>query len=177
MLETIRAYAAARLIEAREATALRERHVAWALAFAETTDAQRVQDPDGWRRALRLEYPNLRAALDSALASADPEPGRRLASSLAWLWHLDRRGGEGIEYLRRAIDIAPDHRTRLQAGLLTGLALVADTAAPLDLEYDAATRALELATEVGDETPAGAVPEPRGGRRVLHGLRGRLGTG
>ena len=35
---------------------------------------------------------------------------------------------------------------------MTGLALVSDTAQPLDLEYDAATRALELATEVGDES-------------------------
>ena len=34
---------------------------------------------------------------------------------------------------------------------MTGLALVADTAGPLDVEHDAATRALDLATDVGDE--------------------------
>jgi predicted ATPase/DNA-binding CsgD family transcriptional regulator len=152
MLETIRAYAAARLIEAREDAELRVGHLAWAVEFAETTDAQRTADPDGWRRALRQEYANLRAALDRGLAAKDPESGRRLAASLAWLWHLDRRGREGMAYLRRAIDRSPEDRSRLQAGLLTGLALVADTAAPLDLEYDAATRALELATELGDES-------------------------
>jgi predicted ATPase/DNA-binding CsgD family transcriptional regulator len=152
MLETIRAYAAARLIEAREETQLRDRHSGWAVEFAEATDARRIVDPDGWRRALRFEYANLRAALEHGLAAEDPEGGRRLAASLAWLWHLDRRGREGINYLHQAIDRAPEDRSRLQAGLLTGLALVADTAAPLDLEYDAATRALELATELGDES-------------------------
>jgi predicted ATPase/DNA-binding CsgD family transcriptional regulator len=152
MLETMRAYATARLVEAREDNELRGRHLAWALEFAETTDAQRVADPDSWRGALRLEYANLRAALDRGLAAEDPEGGRRLAASLAWLWHLDRRGRDGIDYLRRAIDRTPEDRSRLQAGLLTGLALVADTADPLDLEYDAATRALELATELGDES-------------------------
>ena len=39
----------------------------------------------------------------------------------------------------------------LQARLLTGIALVADTASPLGLEYDAAQRALAIATEQGDE--------------------------
>jgi hypothetical protein len=151
MLETIRAYATARLVEAREETILRDRHLAWALALAEVVEAQRVTEPDGWRRTLRLEYANLRAALERALAAQDPERGRELAASLAWFWHHDRRGREGIEYLGRAIDLAPQDRSRLQARLLTGFALVADTAGPLDVEYDAATRALALATEVGDE--------------------------
>ena len=152
LLETIRAYAAARLIEAREDREFRDRHLAWAGEFAESIDSERVVDPDGWRRSLRSEYHNLRAALERGLAADDPEPGRRIAAALAWLWHLGRQGREGIGYLRRAIERVPDDRSRLQAGLLTGLALVADTAEPLDLEYDAATRALELATEVSDES-------------------------
>src|SRR5919106_6818900 len=152
MLETIRAFATARLVEAKEEAELRDRHLVWALEFVETTDVERVRDADGWRRAMRLEYANLRGALDHGLAALDPEHGRRLAAALGWLWHLDSRGHEGMAYLRRAIDRAPEDRSRLQARLLTGLALVADTASPLDLEYDAATRALELTTELGDES-------------------------
>jgi predicted ATPase/DNA-binding CsgD family transcriptional regulator len=171
LLETIHAYATARLAEAGEEAALRDRHLDWCLWFAEATAAERERDPDRWRRMLLLEYDNLRAALDRGLTAGDPEAvppgapgpsdgaespgpeqaGRRLAASLAWLWHLDRRGREGIGFLRRAIDRAPDDRSVLQARLLTGVALVADTASPLDVEYDAATRALELATEVGDD--------------------------
>jgi predicted ATPase/DNA-binding CsgD family transcriptional regulator len=150
LLETIRAYGTARLAEAGEEAALRDRHLDWCLRYAEATAAERERDADRWRRMLLLEYDNLRAALDRGLTAGDPEAGRRLAASLAWLWHLDRRGREGIGFLRRAIDRAPDERSALQARLLTGIALVADTASPLDLEYDAATRALEMATEVGD---------------------------
>ena len=151
LLETIRAFAAARLVEAEEDTALRERHLAWFLRFVEAAEADRERDADGWRRALVLEYDNLRAALEWGLAAEDPGAGRQLAASLAWLWHLDRRGREGMGLLRRAIDRVPDERSRLQARLMTGLALVADTAGPLDVERDAASRAVKLATDVGDE--------------------------
>lgn len=151
LLETIRAYARARLVEANEDAALCDRHLAWYLRFTEAIGSDRERDADRWRRALLLEYDNLRAALEWGLAAGDASAGRRLAASLAWLWHLDRRGREGIGYLRRAIERVPEERSRLQARLLTGLALVADTASPLDVEYDAATRALELATEVGDD--------------------------
>ncbi|MCZ7414788.1 LuxR C-terminal-related transcriptional regulator [Streptomyces sp. WMMC897] len=85
------------------------------------------------------------------LAADDPEPGRRLGAELPWLWHLHRNGLEGVGFLRRALGRAPSDRGHLQARLLTGLALVVDTASPLDQEYDLARQALELATEHGDE--------------------------
>ena len=151
LLETIRAYAAARLVEAEEDAALRERHLAWYLRFVEAAEADRELDADRWRRVLLIEYDNLRAALEWGLAAEEPDAGLELAASLAWLWHLDRRGREGIGFLHRAIDRAPKERSRLQARLMTGLALVADTAGPLDVEYDAATRAVELAADIGDE--------------------------
>jgi predicted ATPase/DNA-binding CsgD family transcriptional regulator len=151
LLETIRAYTTARLVEAGEDTALRDRHLSWYLRFVETVETDRERDSDRWRAALLREYDDLRAALDWGLAGADASAGRRLAASLAWLWHLDRRGREGIGYLRRAIDRAPEDRSHLQARLLTGLAIVVDTAGPLDVEYDAATRALALATDLDDE--------------------------
>jgi predicted ATPase/DNA-binding CsgD family transcriptional regulator len=149
--ETIRAFAAARLTEAQEDVPVRERHLSWHLELAGTAAALRESEPDRSRSTLQREYADLRTALDWALDGGNPAAGRRLAASLSWLWHLDRRGGEGVAYLRRAIDLTPDERSVEQAQLLTGLALVLDTAAPLDLEYDAATRALELATETGQD--------------------------
>jgi predicted ATPase/DNA-binding CsgD family transcriptional regulator len=151
LLETIRQYAADRLVEAGEAAATRDRHLAWLLAFAEDLEPELQRDLDAWRTRLERERDNLRAALDWGLAAPDPERGRRLAARLPWLWHLHRHGREGLEYLRRAIDRAPDDRSTLQARLLTGIALVADTASPLGLEFDAAQRALAIATEQGEE--------------------------
>lgn len=152
LLETIRAFAGARLGETDEAAVVHDRHLRYYAGLAEAADAWREAEPDRWQATIQREYADLRAALDWALADGgDPDTGRRLAASMAWLWHLDRRGAEGVEYLRRAIGLAPEERTIVQARLLTGLALVLDTAAPLDLEYDAATRALELATELGHD--------------------------
>jgi predicted ATPase/DNA-binding CsgD family transcriptional regulator len=151
LLETIRQYAADRLVEAGEAAATRDRHLAWLLAFVDALEPELRRDLDGWRTRLERERDNLRAALDWGLAAPDPERGRRLAAGLPWLWHLHRHGREGLEYLRRAIDRAPDDRSTLQARLLTGIALVADTASPLGLEFDAAQRALAIAAEQGDE--------------------------
>jgi DNA-binding CsgD family transcriptional regulator len=151
MLETIRAYAAARLVEAGEERALRDRHLAWSVAFAEAAEEELERDLDTWRAGIEPERSNLRAALEWGLAADDPDAGRRLAASLAWSWHLDRRGREGIGFLLRAVGREPDDRSRTQARLLAGIALVADSAGPLDQEYDAASRALELATEVGDQ--------------------------
>jgi DNA-binding CsgD family transcriptional regulator/tetratricopeptide (TPR) repeat protein len=118
------------------------------------------QDKDAWRAAIEAEQENLRAALDRGLgamdpeAATDPERGRRLAAALPWLWHLGRHGHDGLTLLRRAIDRRPAERSELQARLLTGLALVADTTRPLGLEYDAAQAALEIAEEVGDARSA-----------------------
>ena len=56
-----------------------------------------------------------------------------------------------MDVLRRAIARAPEERSVLQARLLVGMALVADTAGPLDVELDAASRAAEWPSEQGDE--------------------------
>jgi DNA-binding NarL/FixJ family response regulator len=151
LLETVRQFAADRLDEAGEVAATRDRHLAHVLGFAEGIEPERERDLDAWRTRLEVEHGNLRAALEWGLAAPDPERGRRLAATLPWLWHLDGHGKEGIGFLRQAVRRAPADRSRLQARLLTGIALVADTASPLDLEFDAAQTALEIATEQGDE--------------------------
>jgi len=151
LLETIREFAADRLEEAGEVAATRDRHLAHVLAFAEATEPELRRDLDAWRTRLELEHANLRAALEWGLAAPDPTRGRRLAAALPWLWHLHGQGPEGLDFLRRAVRRAPADRSQLQARLLAGIALVADTASPFGLEFDAAQRALEIATEQGDQ--------------------------
>lgn len=156
MLETIRQYAVARLAASAEAETVRDRHLDTFLALAEAAAPLLDQDKDAWRSGIEAEQENLRAALDLGLspAATDPERGRRLAAALPWLWHLSKYGHDGLTALRRAIDRRPAERSELQARLLTGLALVADTTRPLGLEYDAAQAALEIAEEVGDARSA-----------------------
>ncbi|TCO62698.1 helix-turn-helix transcriptional regulator [Actinocrispum wychmicini] len=148
LLETIREYASARLAEAGEADDTRDRHVTYYLDLAEAAEPELGRDRDRWRSIVEPERDNVRAALDWALAAADPTRGRRLAASLAWLWNINARGHEGMAYLRRAIDLAPDDRTSLQVRLLVGIAEVADTTAPLETF---AQDGVDIATELGDE--------------------------
>lgn len=151
LLESIRQYADDRLRAAGERRATADRHLEHLLDRASALAPERDRDKDRWRTVLAREHDNLRAAIDHGLAAEDPTAGRRLAAELPWLWHLHRQGREGMEVLRRAIERAPDERSLLQARLLVGVALVADTADPLDVELDAAQRALGLAIELGDE--------------------------
>ncbi|MET9314891.1 LuxR C-terminal-related transcriptional regulator [Kribbella sp. NPDC003505] len=146
LLETIRAYAATRLVDADD---VRDRHLDHYLQLAETAEPLLDKDRDAWRALIEPDRENFRAALEHGLAAADPERARRLAAALRWLWNLQATGTEGIGYLRRAIDRAPDDRTALQARLLYAYATVADTVDPFG--YDAAGRGLELATELRDD--------------------------
>lgn len=150
MLETIRAYAAARLQASGEGDRTRDRHLDTYLALTEDAAPLLAQDKDAWRARIGAERENLRAALEWGLSLDDPERGRRLAAGLPWLWHLGGRGHEGLTLFHQAISRGAAERTELQARLLTGLALIADTTRPVGLEYDAAQAALEIATEVGD---------------------------
>jgi len=149
--ETIRQFAADRLRAAGERQAAADRHLDHMHARVRAAAPDRERDKDRWRIALAREHDNLHAAIEHGLEADDPTRGRELAAELPWLWHLHRQGREGMSILRRAIARAPGERSALQAQLLAGVALVADTADPLDTELDAARRATELAAEHGDE--------------------------
>ncbi|TCC03710.1 helix-turn-helix transcriptional regulator [Kribbella soli] len=146
LLETIREYAGTRLTADDD---VQDRHLDHFLEVAEAAEPLLDKDRDAWRALIEPDRENYRAALENGLSADDPERGRRLAAALRWLWNLQATGNEGIGYLRRAIDRAPDDRTLLQARLLYGYATVADTVDPFG--YDAAGRGLELATELDDD--------------------------
>jgi predicted ATPase/DNA-binding CsgD family transcriptional regulator len=151
MLDTIRQYAADRLEEAGEATATRDRHLAYFLALAEAAEPAADNDQDRWRETLAAEHDNLRAALEWGLAAADPERGRRLAATLARWWFLRGHTREGLGMLNRAVERAAHDRSELQASLLSGLALVAMGAGRPALTAETAARGLAIATERGDD--------------------------
>lgn len=123
LLETIRQYGRERLTELGELDDLRNRHLDHYLATARevaagwATPAQR----EGLSR-LRSEYPNLRAALDHALAAADRgRHGLELVTALRQLWYADAYLSEGRDWLERVLLAAPagatheDRRARADA--------------------------------------------------------------
>jgi predicted ATPase/DNA-binding CsgD family transcriptional regulator len=149
MLGVVRAYALARLEEAGELPAVRDRHLDVHLALLERSAPLLATDKDAWRERVGTAYPNIRAAIEWGLSRDDATRGRRLAAATAWLWHLEGRGPEGVRLLRQAAERGADERSPLQAEVLAAFALVADTALRGVEAYEVARAARDLASEVG----------------------------
>ena len=167
MLETVREYAAERLAERADATAIRTRHAEHFLALAADSEAG-LDGPDWvlWRRRLDAEIDNLRAAFAWLVAGRRVESALALAGALQPFW---RPGGHDREIrglahrgtlARRRHDAA---QTRARALLASSRgALLASPRFSL-LEPEQAERdanaALELYRQLGDQ--AGRRREPR----------------
>ncbi len=105
LLESVGAYAAARLEEAGEADAVRARHRAYFVALAEEAD-RRLRGPDqrDWLARLDEESGNL----DAAARDAEPAQAVRLASALTWYRYLRGRLAEAERALDAALAGGPD---------------------------------------------------------------------
>ncbi|APE38395.1 hypothetical protein BOX37_16015 [Nocardia mangyaensis] len=131
MLESVSAYATERLADAGETERIRDRHVGYYLALADSADSHlRGREQREWLSDLDAEDPNMRAAL----CAASTDQGLRLVSALSWYWFLRGRPGIAID-AADAVLAAPGGDDRLRAQVLvwrTGLALWSrdETAAP-----------------------------------------------
>jgi predicted ATPase/class 3 adenylate cyclase/DNA-binding CsgD family transcriptional regulator len=155
LLDTVRQYAEDRLRDAGQTAAARDRHLDHFLELAEAAEDELERDQDKWREVLEAEHDNFRAALNWGLAAAEPERGRRLAAAVARLWFLHGHTHEGLGFLRRAIELAPEDRSTLQARLLCGAAMVGLASGQPVAAAEAARRGLELAIANHDDRNRG----------------------
>jgi predicted ATPase/class 3 adenylate cyclase len=105
LLETIRQYSRARLLETGDAATPRRRHRNYYLALAERAEPElRRAGQMAWLRRLEQEQDNLRAALDWCLAEEEGiEAGLRLAAALPRFWTVRGSVEEGVEWLERVL--------------------------------------------------------------------------
>jgi non-specific serine/threonine protein kinase len=104
LLETVRQYAAERLVEAGEERAVRERHLEWCVALAEEAQPQlRGPAQVKWLGRLETEHNNLRAALGWAREGGTGELGLRLAGALGRFWSMRGYFAEGRSWLEAAL--------------------------------------------------------------------------
>jgi predicted ATPase/DNA-binding NarL/FixJ family response regulator len=124
LLETVRQYAAEKLAEAGEETAMRDHHAAWCLALAEVA-APRLVGVSllPWLERLDAERDNLRAAL-AWLLERDPAAGLRLAGGLRHFWLLRSHVSEGRRWYDRLLPRAPAP-TAARVRALLGAAFIA----------------------------------------------------
>src|SRR5574341_134949 len=110
LLETIRQYARARLLEAGGGEKVRDRHLAYFLKFTEQAEPE-LRGPKQivWLDRLKKEVDNIRTALEWTL-EVDVEAGLRMASALLWFWHIRGNKSEGIDWLERALSAEAGER-------------------------------------------------------------------
>src|SRR5207244_1913449 len=114
MLETLKEYALARLVETGEQESVQERHRAYFEQLAEESAAKLYGEEQGtWSARLEAEHDNLRAALK---CSAQGPVRLRLSASLWRFWMLRGYLSEGRGWLEGAL-AHPDNaeRTPLRA--------------------------------------------------------------
>ena len=178
LLETLRQYAAERLLQAGEDAALRDRHLDWCVALARgASEAERSRDIARLHEALgryNAEGDNVRAAL--AWGAATPDGAARALDVLASVILAPRPSqAETVRWLETLLAAAPA-RTAVRARALLQL----DHLRRLHHDFAGARVAVEearaIAGELGDEdlaTEAAAQRRARG--RQPGRVRGRGG--
>jgi len=165
MLETVRAYAAEKLLEAGEESLARDRHRAHFVAWAESIpDELTYLDPGG---DVRREQHNLRAALRWSEQQGRWDLVGRLASTMNRVWIGNVR--EGRRWLTAATagldDLDPEHRVRV-------LAVAAHVAV---LAIEAGDGELARRAVAADGRPGFWSSLAHGLLCLNHGLRGFIG--
>jgi predicted ATPase len=107
MLDSLRAYAATALeAEPVDRDATFDRMARWMTASATAADALlRGPEQQPTLTRLRVQMPNMRAALEWCWSTGDRKIGAQLAASLGWYWALEGENQEAVGWLTRALDV------------------------------------------------------------------------
>lgn len=150
MLETIREFGHARLVEAGEEVSARNSHAMYFLKFAKTARAQ-IEGPA--RRAahadVQRELDNLRAALTWLLETGDASRARLLASELSRFWIDLGYIGEGRRWIEQVIRIEGASSPEIRVDALYWAAGFANLQGDSARATERADLALALAQECG----------------------------
>ncbi|MBP0451196.1 winged helix-turn-helix domain-containing protein [Kitasatospora sp. RG8] len=138
LLETVRAYAAERLVKACEDGRTGAAHLRCFVELAENAEPRlRTDGQIGWLARLDAEQGNLDAALGRAVAVGPPGHALRLAAARAWPWLMR---GQGREAGERTVAVLAAHGCTPPPGLEQAHALcviLAQLTAPLRESGDA----------------------------------------
>jgi predicted ATPase len=153
MLETIREYAHARLLELREGAEVLDRHRSYFVALAVQL-APGLTGPDQATHLRRLsaEHENLRLALDMCGApDVDPDLGWRLAGALGRYWFMRGHWNEGRREYARLMELPVESRsTAAAANALSWAGNLAKLQADLPQARSLLEESLAIRRRLGD---------------------------
>ncbi|HUR78478.1 MAG TPA: LuxR C-terminal-related transcriptional regulator [Acidimicrobiales bacterium] len=146
MLETIRHYAMARLVDAGEGDACRQRHFEYFLALA-----NQRQDPAAWVVAVAVDEANFRRALQFAADLPEPDQLLALAGRLSAFWAGGSRAKEGTDWFALLDQRTQGHGARVRAKVLSRRARLGVSAGNWIAVGEFAREAVGQARASGDE--------------------------
>ncbi|HYN93925.1 MAG TPA: diguanylate cyclase [Pilimelia sp.] len=151
MLETIRAYAMARLDADADADAVRDRHRAYFVDFAGRSGAGMAgPEQAAWAERLERDYQNLRTAIAWALDRGDAASAAEVCLGLWRYWRTGSHLREGREWLDRVLAAGEDATGPARVGVLYAAAVLATNQDEHDKGYRLAGESLRLAEAAGD---------------------------
>jgi len=153
MLDTIREFAAERLVESGEQPEIERRHTETFLALAESlTPKLTGDDQRRWLGRIERDHDNIRSVLDRAVAASDGPTAIRLGFAM---WRYWQKRGHLAEASRRLRSIAAAPWSRddriLRARLMEAVGGVAWWQADLSTMGPAYEEALAIWEAIGDE--------------------------
>jgi predicted ATPase/transcriptional regulator with XRE-family HTH domain len=162
MLETIREYAKERLEESGEEAQLRQWHIEYYLALAETAESElRGPTQKEWLDRLEQEHSNLRAALQWSLQPAQAslpgdsaervEIGLRLCGALWRFWEMHSHLKEGRRWFDMALERGSAASPDVRAKALSGAGTLAKYQGDFALARLLFDESLALRRELGDK--------------------------
>ncbi|QCQ90382.1 ATP-binding protein [Rhodococcus sp. SGAir0479] len=174
MLATIRQFAREQADDA-ESVAIRAAHRGFvAERVAGVAAAYRTTRAGHALALLARDQAEHRAALESAFEVDDPHYALELAGHLAWFWYRTGNVGEGLVFLRTALElVAGDWRPpepRVMARALDGLASLTYLTGDAVTAEDAVRRAVQLWSSIGD---VGEVARDEAWRAHFAAMQGR----
>ena len=165
MLETIREYAAERLVAAGEEERVKERHRDNFLSLAEQAEPKLIGAQQAeWLQRLEEEHENLRAAINWSLGETGAAAGLRLCGALQRFWWTRGHLAEGREWCARVLGkTGAEERTLERAKVLSGAGVLAIYQADYPAARALHEECLAIRRELGD-------------RRGVAASLGNLGT-
>lgn len=107
MLETVRVYAAERLVEAGEHNAVHDAHAAYFLDLARAAEPRlRTAEQLQWLARLDTEHANILAALRWTVESGDAATALWLFMHMVWYWIVRGRGTDLRAWAHQVVDLA-----------------------------------------------------------------------
>ena len=151
LLETIREYALEKLRAAGEEAALRERHLAWCIAFAEQAEPElRGRDQRRWLERLHADLDNFRAAFVWSLFMKQPAQALRLASALLEFWIVRADWSEGRSWVEDALNLPGEVDDSVRMKALRAAGELADVLSDYPTATSHYEESLVVARRLGD---------------------------